>query len=637
MKKSIITLILCALTSVGTVRAYDFSAVTTSGHTLYYNIESAIAQTVEVTYPNPDPVYSYGWNGFVKPVGDLVVDDSVVWGGVTYHVDAIGEYAFYACNGLTSVTLPNSVAHIRNAAFQGCTALNAFNFPAYLTTIGNNAFSWCTGFTTLTLPASVNSIGSSAFSDCSNLSSINIPPLLTEIAPYTFHSCSSLTTVQLPDSVHHIRSSAFGHCTSLTSINMPPALYSIEANAFFNCILLDSITIPQSVNTLQTYAFSFCSGLTTVHYNARRVNNAGSVFQNDTNITTVTIGDGVLIVPTALFNGCYKITEIMLPNTLTTISSYAFQGCRGLRSVVIPNSVTVVGISAFEGCSGLTAVTLPDSLATIKENTFLGCSSLASITIPGSVTAIGAGAFCGCTSLSGINLEESLRSIGDSAFKGCGLAGELLIPWRMTTIGSQGFMGCTGIESITSRCMSVPTTGSMAFEGIGTDIPVNIPCGKLESYSSSWPYFHNFHEMELVFQATSDNPEQGTVDVEQAPSCSYHGATVRAIPNPGFRFDHWSNGDNHNPTSVVVIDTMTLTAFFDVDTTTGIPDAGVSTTGINVYAQGDLIVVEGASHEPIRIYDVAGRLIATTVSRPFNKGVYLVQVGTRPAIKVAVR
>ena len=637
MKKSIITLILCALTSVGTVRAYDFSAVTTSGHTLYYNIESAIAQTVEVTYPNPDPNYYNRWDGFVKPVGNLVVDDSVEWGGVTYHVDAIGEYAFYACNGLTSVTLPNSVAHIRGAAFGVCSALNTINFPMYLTTIGTSAFYGCNGFTTLTLPNSVNSIGSGAFSGCNNLSSINIPPQVTEIKANTFYSCPSLTTVQLPDSVHHIRNSAFGHCTSLTSINMPPALYSIEPNAFFHCILLDSITIPQSVSSLQSNSFSACSGLTTVHYNARRVYNAGGAFSGDTNIATVTIGDGVLIVPANLFKGCYKITEIMLPNTITTISSYAFQGCRGLTSIVIPNSVTVVGISAFAGCSGLTSVTLPDSLTTIKDGTFLGCSSLASITIPGSVTAIGAGAFCGCTSLAGINLEENLRSIGDSAFMGCGLTGELLIPWRMTTIGSQGFMGCTGIESITSRCMSVPTTGNMAFEGIGTDIPVTIPCGKLENYSSSWPYFHNFHEMELVFLATSDNPEQGTVDVEQAPSCSYHGATVRAIPNPGFRFDHWSNGDNHNPTSVVVIDTMTLTAFFDVDTTTGIPDAGESTTGINVYAQGDRIVVEGAGREPIRIYDVAGRLIATTGSRPFNRGVYLVQVGTRPALKVAVR
>lgn len=633
MRKRISLFVLCALAASGTCRAYDFSATTSSGHTLYFNIISAVAQSVEVTYPNA----SGGdyWGGYTRPTGNLVVDDTVVSEGITYHVDRIGDFVFAATN-LTSVTLADRIAHIGTAAFQGC-SMTSITLPSTLTTIGVSAFMYCQGLTTLTLPNSINSIGQTAFYDCTNLSSINIPLHITEIKSGTFSFCSSLDSITIPEAVHHIRANAFKGCSSLTYVHLPSELYAIEMNAFASCSSLTSITIPESVNTMQAGAFQDCIGLTAVHYNAAAIrSNTSQPFQNDTNIATVTFGDNVQIICRELFTGCYKITGITFPATLTSIGESAFQGCRGLTSIVIPDSVTNIGIGAFADCSGLGSVTLPSSLTTIKKSTFHGCSQLSDIAFPNTLTTIDDGAFCGCRSLTSVSLNENLASIGDSAFKGCGIAGMLLIPWRVTAIGGEGFMNCTGIEEITSRCMTAPAVGSRAFEGIDTGIAVNIPCGKLESYASRWAYFHNFHEMEVDLQVASDNPEQGSVVVDVAPSCSNHVATVRAVPNPGFRFDHWSNGDNHNPTSVLVIDSMALTAFFDIDTTTGITEAEVL-PGIRAYAQDGRIVVEGAGSEPIRIYDITGRLIATAAdSRPYRKGIYLVKVGPHPALKVVV-
>ena len=207
MKRHISIILLCALTHVGTCQNYDFSAVTTSGHTIYYKIASAIAQTAEVTHPNED--YVYPWQGYSMPTGNLVIDDSVVNGGVTYHVDAIGDSAFTRCTGLTSVTLPNSVVHIKQAAFAACSGLTSITFPSFLTSIGNNAFYWCNGLTRLTLPNSINSIGTGAFASCQNLTSVNIPLQLSEIKYRTFSQCPNLTTVVFNDSLHHIRSGAF--------------------------------------------------------------------------------------------------------------------------------------------------------------------------------------------------------------------------------------------------------------------------------------------------------------------------------------------------------------------------------------------------------------------------------------------
>ncbi len=182
-------------------------------------------------------------------------------------VTSIGYCAFFDCDSLTSITIPDSVTSIGMGAFVYCESLTSITIPNSVTSIGDSAFYRCESLMSITIPDDITFIGDEAFAFCRNLTSITIPDGVTSIGMGAFSDCSSLTSITIPDSVTSIGEDAFYGCESLTSITIGDSVTSIGEDAFHNCDSLVSVTIGDSVTSIGWGAFDDCASLTTVYYN----------------------------------------------------------------------------------------------------------------------------------------------------------------------------------------------------------------------------------------------------------------------------------------------------------------------------------------------------------------------------------
>jgi len=95
--------------------------------------------------------------------GDIVIPESITFDGRNYTVTSIGDYAFYDCSELFSITLPNTVVTIGMYAFGDCYNLKQISLSSGLTTIKESAFWGCGSLTSIEIPNSVTTIENSVF------------------------------------------------------------------------------------------------------------------------------------------------------------------------------------------------------------------------------------------------------------------------------------------------------------------------------------------------------------------------------------------------------------------------------------------------------------------------------------------
>ena len=335
------------------------------------------------------------------PDSDFVIPDGIL---------EIGEGAFYGCENIKTIEIPNSVASIDKAAFTECMSLSGFRlspdhpsyavidgvlynkaekellcYPAGLTYtsfsipegivgIAPRAFEsyYSSGPSEIILPESLTYIGESAFS-CCDIHHIRIPAGVREIGDSAFSNCPYLESVLFESGIERLGDYAFFNCSALMNINLPEGLTSLGEAAFIGCDSLASITIPASLEVIVNNPFTGCESLTEV-----RVSPESDYFASIDGVLfnkqekklvyypqasashSYAIPEGIRAIGSDAFSSV-QLYEIELPESLECIEDYAFTSCYNLQRINIPAGVNSIGSMAF-------AATFPDFI--VERNSY---------------------------------------------------------------------------------------------------------------------------------------------------------------------------------------------------------------------------------------------------------------------------
>lgn len=100
----------------------------------------------------------------------------------------------YGCTNLSTISIPNYVQEFGNEAFSGCVKLHSIDFAdgQNLLSIGQYAFYNCSTLVSVTVPEGVQTLGAYAFYNDASLVKIKLPSTLNVIGNYAFGNCQQL-------------------------------------------------------------------------------------------------------------------------------------------------------------------------------------------------------------------------------------------------------------------------------------------------------------------------------------------------------------------------------------------------------------------------------------------------------------
>ena len=187
--------------------------------------------------------------------------------------------AFFCCQSLYAITIPECISIIEEKAFEDCSYLRSIkveiNNKSYDSRNNCNAIidsktnTLIMGCYSTTIPNTVEKIGKYAFACSKSPNSLVIPNSIKEIDAFAFFGCKNLTSIVIPDSVKFIGNSAFEGCSGLTSITIPNSIVNIKKSVFENCQNLESVEIPDSVEVIEKSAFRHCKALSSISFSDR--------------------------------------------------------------------------------------------------------------------------------------------------------------------------------------------------------------------------------------------------------------------------------------------------------------------------------------------------------------------------------
>ena len=407
---------------------------------------------------------------------------------------SIGDYAFYHCVGLASVTIPATVADIGTDAFGDCCALQdvyyggtleqwyggisfgmgnerldqaAIHCPLAFGTCGDGLV-WTLDETGLLTISGEGDIDTSGFltNYATRVLSAELTPGVTGIGGSVFLDCSYMTSITIPETVMYIGQSAFAGCSSLGSV-----FYGgTEAQ-------WEQIQIASSNEALDraTVHFTLGSGVcgdglvwTLDGDGVLTVSGEGDMydFTYDSawpeyntipwyslrdRILTLVIRPGVTGVGDNAFRDCADLTEATIPAGTERVGQGAFGGCESLHTAYVGredqwNYSVSIGSNNEPLTQAYTYYTIASGVCTNRLTWILYSNGLMTVYGRGSMADFGSGDpapwYSYKDSITSLVLEDGVTGIGSYAFSDCYYLYSVTLPASVRSVGSSAFSGC---------------------------------------------------------------------------------------------------------------------------------------------------------------------------------------------------